>query len=120
MLMSSALDGAPGLYSARALGGDPVAGCADLLRRLTGVPPADRTAAFVCVTAVVGIGLEPVVTEGRLAGEIAIGAAGDFGFGYDPVFRVPSHDCTLAQIPAAEKNSLSERSHRSRITRVPA
>ena len=106
-----ALDGAPGVHSARFAG--PGAIYDDnvrlLLARLAGVPGARRTARFrtVCVAAFPD-GRE-TIGEGTLEGRIADAPRGNEGFGYDPVFELPDGR-TLAELPAAEKNAISHRS----------
>ncbi len=104
----AALDGAPGVHSARFAGED--ATYQDnvnlLLERLDGVQ--DRRARFRTVVALVfPDGLE-FTAEGSVEGSIALESRGDGGFGYDPVFDVNGR--TLAEMSAAEKNSLSHRS----------
>lgn len=110
-LCVDALDGAPGVYSARYAGegaGD-AANNAKLLQALDGV--ADRNAHYVCVIAYVRDADDdaPIVCEGRWHGEIGLAPAGDGGFGYDPLFVVPTHGCTAAQLDYSEKNRLSHR-----------
>jgi XTP/dITP diphosphohydrolase len=107
-----ALDGAPGVFTARYAG--PEATYADnvakLLRELAG--RSDRTARFRTAVALVGEGREPLVVEGVLEGTITTGRRGDGGFGYDPVFEVDGQ--TLAEMPDGEKNRIS---HRARAIR---
>lgn len=107
-----ALDGAPGIHAARYAG--PGATYADnvarLLKELEERPGAPRTARFrtACV-ALFPDGRE-LRSEGVLDGEIVSEARGTFGFGYDPVFVIPDGR-TLAEVPPAEKNSISHRAH---------
>ncbi|MDX1691503.1 MAG: RdgB/HAM1 family non-canonical purine NTP pyrophosphatase [Acidimicrobiia bacterium] len=102
-----ALDGAPGIYSARFAG--PDATYADnrdrLLERLG--DRDDRAARFRTVIALVGPAADPVTVEGVLEGRITRAPRGDGGFGYDPVFEVDGR--TLAEIPTDEKNRISHR-----------
>jgi XTP/dITP diphosphohydrolase len=116
-----ALDGAPGIRSARFAGED-----ADdrennlmLLRLLEHVPAEHRQARFVCVAALVGIGDERAVNlfRGEWEGEIAGTAAGESGFGYDPVFFLPEQGATVAELGADYKR---EHSHRARAFRRAA
>jgi len=106
-----ALGGEPGIHSAR-FGGE---GLRDeersslLLKRLEGVPPEERRARFRCVIALVTPRGEEYVVEGVCEGFIAQEPRGEGGFGYDPVFYLPSHGKTMAQLPAEEKNSISHR-----------
>lgn len=106
-----ALGGEPGIHSAR-FGGE---GLSDeernalLLKRLKGVPPEERGARFRCVMALVTPRGEEYVVEGVCEGFIAQEPRGKGGFGYDPVFYLPSRGKTMAQLPAEEKNSISHR-----------
>lgn len=106
-----ALGGAPGVHTARYAGpdADHAANNAKLLRELDGLPPARRTARFVCCLLVIdATGCEHVF-EGRLEGWIATDYSGGGGFGYDPVFISREHGITLAAMGAAEKNRISHR-----------
>jgi len=111
-LVVDALDGAPGVYSAR-YGGEGCKSDTDrntlLLRNLQGVPEAARTARFVCCICCRFPDGREVVGQGSCEGRITDTPAGEQGFGYDPIFYVPSEGCTFAQIPAERKNSLSHR-----------
>lgn len=112
-LAVDALDGAPGIYSARYAG----AGASDadnnrkLLEALENVPAALRTASFHCALAFVRTPQDPVplVCTARWQGVIVDRPAGDQGFGYDPLFYVPSEKLTSAQLPREVKNRLSHR-----------
>ena len=108
-----ALDGAPGIYSARYAGpgaGDR-ANLEKLLAMLAGVPEAQRTARFQCVLVYMRHALDPtpLICQGTWEGRILTEARGSGGFGYDPVFFVPSHGCSSAELPAEVKNALSHR-----------
>ena len=114
-----ALGGDPGVRSAR-YGGDACQGDEDrvnlLLKNLEDVPWDKRTARFRCVIAVVESGGTAVTqAEGSVDGMIQYSPQGDDGFGYDPVFFIPSHYRTLAQIYLAEKNQLSHRGNAAKI-----
>ena len=112
-LSVDALDGAPGVYSARYAGdGGDEANNDKLLAALEGVE--DRGAAFHCVATYVAPGEQPLVAAGEWRGEILHARRGDGGFGYDPLFFVPECDCSSAELPAAEKN---RRSHRGQALR---
>ena len=114
-----ALGGNPGVRSAR-YGGDACQGDEDrvnlLLKNLEDVPWDKRTARFRCVIAVVeSEGTAVTQAEGSVDGMIQYSPQGDDGFGYDPVFFIPSHYKTLAQISLAEKNQLSHRGNAAKI-----
>ena len=110
-LVVDALDGAPGVHSARYAGGqgDDAANNARLLRELAGVPEERRTAAFCCVMALCSPGEPTRLFEGRVAGRILDAPRGAGGFGYDPLFLVEGHDRTMAELPLTEKNQVSHR-----------
>jgi XTP/dITP diphosphohydrolase len=107
-----ALEGAPGVYSARYAGpdADDAKNNAKLLESLRGVPPARRGARFRCVAVFVdpARGLE-IVRDGASTGEILEAPRGEDGFGYDPLFFVPAAGRTMAELPLEEKNRLSHR-----------
>jgi XTP/dITP diphosphohydrolase len=106
-----ALDGAPGIRSARFAG--ERAGDAEnnalLLRRLRGVAPGRRTARFRCALALVGAGGEAVVVEGVCEGTILETARGDGGFGYDPLFLPAGESRSFADLSEGEKDRISHR-----------
>ncbi|HET7568976.1 MAG TPA: XTP/dITP diphosphatase [Gammaproteobacteria bacterium] len=108
-----ALQGAPGIYSARYSGPDATdqANVAKLLDALRDRPEAERGARFRCVLALMRHGTDPspLIFEGTWNGRIASEPAGENGFGYDPVFFVPELGKTAAQLPPEEKNRLSHR-----------
>ena len=112
-LVVDALNGAPGVISARyaGIGASDRDNVDKLLRELDGVPDAQRTARFICVVVFMTDAQDPcpVIAQGVWEGRILDHTVGENGFGYDPVFLVPSHDCTSAQLPADVKNSLSHR-----------
>lgn len=99
-----ALDGEPGVRSARYLGPDATypERFADLFRRLDGVPEAARTARFVCALAVADGPRIVFETRGTVEGRIARAAAGTGGFGYDPIFYYPPFGQTLAEVGAGK------------------
>ena len=106
-LMVDALDGAPGLYSAR-YGPTDAARIERLLRELG--TTANRAAQFVCAIALARPdGTIALQTEGVCPGEIAQQPSGGGGFGYDPVFYVPTAGKTFAEMARAEKDRLSHR-----------
>lgn len=106
-----ALRGAPGIYSARYSGKGDAANNDKLLRALDGVKGEGRNAFYVAVIAVIKHANDPmpIVAEGRWHGRIAETAAGDSGFGYDPLFIPDGFDITAAQMTREEKQSLSHR-----------
>jgi XTP/dITP diphosphohydrolase len=106
-----ALGGAPGLYTARYAGpgASDAARRALLLANLQGVPDERRSARFRCAIAVARPNGETWLTEGTVEGRITLAEAGSGGFGYDPVFFVPEFGCTMAELPAEVKNTISHR-----------
>jgi XTP/dITP diphosphohydrolase len=106
-LQVNALDGAPGLYSAR-YGSSDADRIARLLRELDG--QTDRQAQFVCAVAIARPdGSIAFQTEGICPGAITLSPAGAGGFGYDPIFYVPEHGMTYAEMPPALKHRISHR-----------
>jgi XTP/dITP diphosphohydrolase len=103
-----ALDGAPGVYSARYAGrhGDDAANNRLLLERLEGAT-APRLAKFVCSLAFARPDRETIIVSGECAGEIGFAAAGEGGFGYDPLFY--RDGVSFAQMDESEKNRVSHR-----------
>ena len=110
-LVVPALNGAPGIYSARYSGKGDTANNEKLLRALDGVEGAARSAFYVAVIALVKHANDPmpIIAEGRWYGRIAETPAGDGGFGYDPLFIPDGFDITAAQMARDEKQSLSHR-----------
>ncbi len=113
-----ALDGAPGVYSARFLGEDTpyTEKNATILETLKPIPEELRGADFRCVMAAVlpmkkdGVTEAREITEeGRIDGRIAHAPAGENGFGYDPIFYLPDRGCTSAELSPEEKNAISHR-----------
>ena len=108
-----ALKGAPGIYSARfaGVGASDEQNLQKLLSELKDVPEAERTARFQCLMVYMRHGTDPtpLICQGTWEGIITFEPQGDNGFGYDPVFFVPTHNCTSAQLPPDTKNQLSHR-----------
>lgn len=105
-----ALDGAPGIYSARYAPGHDVDRVEALLAYLTDVPLEQRTARFRCVVVIASPDGKAIhSTEGVCEGRIAFSPVGRGGFGYDPVFFLPEYNCTMAQLSQEEKNRISHR-----------
>ena len=109
-LMVDALDGAPGVYSARyGHKSSDAERIAYLLENLKDVPAERRTAKFVCVITCLWPDGREIVARGECPGRILYEKHGAGGFGYDPVFLVPSLRRTFAQLTAEEKNAISHR-----------
>ncbi len=106
-----ALNGRPGIYSARYAGetASDKENYMKLLEEMKDVPEGDRGAAFVCTIAVSAPSGESITAVGRCKGEIASEPEGEGGFGYDPVFHLRETDCTMASISKEEKNNISHR-----------
>ena len=110
-----ALKGEPGIVSARYAGshgpGADIANNAKLLRELEDIAEADRTARFQCVIAYMRHAKDPMplICQGTWDGRILFSEEGENGFGYDPLFYVPSHNCASAKLDAATKNAISHR-----------
>ena len=108
-----ALNGAPGIYSARFAGPE----CDDtnnnlkLLEQLEGVPEEERSARFQCLMVYMRHAKDhtPVICQGTWEGRILNAPRGENGFGYDPLFWVPSEECSSAELPPELKNRLSHR-----------
>ena len=114
-LCVDALDGGPGVRTKRfaprklatELGRD-AANNRYLLERLDGVAPGERGAHYVCALAVAA-GDDRIVVRGQVDGRIALEERGSGGFGYDPLFYVPTHGCASAELDPAVKNAISHR-----------
>ncbi|MCR1898766.1 XTP/dITP diphosphatase [Irregularibacter muris] len=110
-LMVDALEGAPGVYSARYAGehGNDRKNNEKLLTELEGIPLKDRSARFYCAIAVVYPEGGEIVVTGKCEGVIAYTPQGENGFGYDPLFYVPEFNKTFGQLEDEEKNKISHR-----------
>ena len=110
-LQVDALDGAPGVISARYAG--PGATAADnnarLMRELAQIPDGRRQARFVCVIVLLDASGREFVFEGRCEGRIALERSGHGGFGYDPLFIPEGRTASFADLDAADKNRISHR-----------
>ncbi|MDY6921373.1 MAG: RdgB/HAM1 family non-canonical purine NTP pyrophosphatase [Pseudomonadota bacterium] len=108
-----ALQGAPGIYSARYAGENATDqdNLEKLLVALADTPDPERNARFQCVMVYLRHWQDPVprICQGTWEGRIARAPRGDNGFGYDPVFWVPERDCTAAELTPEVKNRLSHR-----------
>jgi XTP/dITP diphosphohydrolase len=110
-LVVDALDGAPGVRSARFLSdsASDEERCREVLRRLTGVPASRCSARFICIMALALKGEVKAVLEGKVEGSIADTPAGRNGFGYDPIFLIPGLEKTMAELTSTEKLAISHR-----------
>ena len=113
-----ALGGAPGVHSARYAG----AGASDADRRAKLIRvlhevPAPRLARFRCVMALAHPGGAMTYFEGVCAGEIILEERGTHGFGYDPLFFLPDHGYTMAELPSVVKNQISHRARAAQAAR---
>ncbi len=104
-----ALDGAPGLLSARFSGQGDRANNELLLQKLSGVLESGRSARFRCAVAYVAPGESPLVLEGSVEGVILTSPRGEAGFGYDPLFLPTGYDRSFAELSGDEKNKISHR-----------
>jgi len=112
-LVVDALNGRPGIFSARYAGehGNDAANNDKLLRELSGVDVAERTARFVCAAVFVATADDPcpLIAQGFWEGHVLSEARGEHGFGYDPLFLIDGDSRSSAELPAAEKNTISHR-----------
>ncbi len=108
-----ALHGAPGIYSARyaGVGASDEENLRKLLAELRSVPEEKRTARFQCLLVYMRDARDPtpVIAQGTWEGRILFAPRGTRGFGYDPVFYVPTHGCAAAELPPEVKNTISHR-----------
>ena len=115
-----ALEGAPGVYSARFAGRETsyAERFRIILERLKALPMEPRTARFRCAIALA----EPTglirIVEGTIEGVIADSPRGEYGFGYDPIFLVPELGKTTAELPSEQKNFISHRGRAAQLARV--
>jgi XTP/dITP diphosphohydrolase len=107
------LNGAPGIYSARYAGknASDEQNLRKLLDDLVGIPEAERTARFQCLMVYLRHEFDPtpIICQGTWEGRILLEPRGANGFGYDPIFFVPTHNCSSAELPPEVKNKLSHR-----------
>lgn len=115
-LCIDALDGAPGIYSARFCGENSTypEKFAKIFEMLKDVPEEKRTAKFVCSIAVVRPDGSEFTVRGEICGVLHEKPMGDGGFGYDPIFYVPEFGMTTAQMTKEQKNLISHRGKASR------
>lgn len=112
-LSIDALNGRPGVYSARYAGEEKndQANLEKVLNEMKGIPYEQRGATFFCVLALAIPGKKTRFIEGKLSGYITEEPKGGHGFGYDPIFFVPEKNQTLAELSREEKNRMSHRAH---------
>lgn len=110
-LCIKALNGEPGIYSARYAGepSDDDKNIDKVLDKMTNVPDEEREAYFNCTLALVSPHHEDLIVNGHLQGLILHERLGHQGFGYDPIFYLPEQEKGLAELSAAEKNAISHR-----------
>ena len=110
-LVVDALDGAPGVISARYAGASDRDNIDKLLLAMRDVPDAQRSARFICVMVYLRHSQDPtpLIAQGVWEGSILHQAVGANGFGYDPVFWLADQQCSAAQLPAELKNAMSHR-----------
>lgn len=116
-LLVDALDGAPGVYSAR-YAGEPTNDQSNnqkLLKELEDVPESKRTAHFHCSLVMVGPNRKPLHVAGEVTGTILQAPRGTNGFGYDPLFYLAEYEQTMAELPQEEKNKISHRAEAIRL-----
>ncbi|WP_067727254.1 XTP/dITP diphosphatase [Oceanobacillus damuensis] len=110
-LMIDALDGRPGLFSARYAGEpkDDQANIDKVLEEMKEIPEPERTARFICVLAVAIPGERTIFRTGYCEGKINFTERGENGFGYDPIFTPEGYEVTMAELTPDEKNQISHR-----------
>lgn len=112
-LVVPALNGEPGIYSARYAGSNAqnADNIALLLKNIANIPLKNRHAYFYCAMALVTHAADPtpIIATGILHGVINLQPTGNEGFGYDPIFYLPEYQCTVAELPATIKNTISHR-----------
>ena len=110
-LIIDALDGRPGLYSARYAGvpKNDHANVEKVLKELKNISWDNRSARFICVLAIAIPGMETIFRMGFCEGKIAMTVKGENGFGYDPIFIPVNHEVTMAELTAEVKNEISHR-----------
>lgn len=126
-----ALKGRPGIYSARfaGVGASDEANNQKLLLELADIPSGQRSARFQCVIVYMRHAEDPTpfISQGTWEGRILLAPSGDNGFGYDPLFHVPTHNCASADLDPTIKNNISHRGqalrhlllHWQSVQRVP-
>ena len=110
-LVIDALNGEPGIYSARYMGEDTsyVIKNENILDRMKDFKDEKRSARFVCAVAAAFPDGQVITTQGVMEGEIAQCSSGENGFGYDPIFYLPQYQSTSAELDPKTKNQISHR-----------
>lgn len=118
-LVIDALNGEPGVYSARYLGHETSyrEKNADLVRRLAGVPDEKRSARFACAIAAVCPDGEVLTAQAVMEGRIGYEERGENGFGYDPILYLPEYGRSCAELDGEKKNAISHRGKALRLMR---
>ena len=118
-IVVDALNGEPGVYSARFAGNNASddANNALLVEKLGSIPEAQRSARYKAVIVYMRNAADPspIICEGSWEGRIVLEARGSGGFGYDPYFYLPEYGCTSAELSADEKNRISHRGQALRL-----
>jgi XTP/dITP diphosphohydrolase len=118
-LVVDALEGRPGIYSARYAGinANPNDNIKKLLEEAKDIPQSKRQARFVCVLVMFHFPQDPypIICQASWEGELLFSAQGENGFGYDPIFWVPTHQCSAAELTDTIKNQISHRAKALRI-----
>ena len=112
-----ALNGEPGIYSARYMGHETSYHIKNknLIERLEGKTGEERSARFVCAIAACFPDGRVLITRGTMEGQIGYEEKGENGFGYDPIFYLPEYQCYSGELPLEEKNKLSHRGKALRL-----
>lgn len=112
-----ALNGEPGIYSARYMGHETSYHIKNenLIERLEGKTGEERSARFVCAIAACFPDDRVLTTRGTMEGQIGYEEKGENGFGYDPIFYLPEYQCYSGELPLEEKNKLSHRGKALRL-----
>ena len=112
-----ALNGEPGIYSARYMGHETSYHIKNknLIERLEGKTGEERSARFVCAIAACFPAGRVLTTRGTMEGQIGYEEKGENGFGYDPIFYLPEYQCYSGELPLEEKNKLSHRGKALRL-----
>jgi XTP/dITP diphosphohydrolase len=113
----AALDGRPGVYSARYASDSPTR-IHKLLAEMKIVPDDQRRARFQCVIALAWPSGRTEITQGSCEGWIAHEPRGTHGFGFDPLFYMPEYNATMAELPESFKNTISHRAHAAQKMRL--